>query len=611
MSDLLSALSAMFDQGAPPDESGALASLRSVLAHEALGELFLAETSGDVLALDPPADAKLPKLLRPLLAALPAAAGSLVRVQRDGRALLVLRCTDSINGRAGLLGIHRAAAEIDLSEAALCILCKLAPLVWAAYCRSTELRESQTRVRQLQAEHDTLKRTHNDTVTSVLQEREEHLQEKRRHIAQLELEVMKRSAALQEALARAEHANRAKSDFLANMSHEIRTPMTAILGFSESLLDASVSESERAELVRTIQRNGQHLLELINDILDLSKIEAGRLEAETVACSPGRIVADVAMLLRGKAETKRLSLELAFIGPIPETINTDPTRLRQILFNLMGNAIKFTEVGCVRVEVRLIRGTTDLIEFSVIDSGIGISSEGIERLFQPFTQADTSTTRRFGGTGLGLTISRRLATLLGGTLTVKSAIGQGSTFSVSVATGDLNGVKLLESPRESDFAPKSTAPSAAAPTRAATAKPLAERRILVAEDGPDNQRLITFILRKYGATVEIAENGLIAVEKAQAARSTARPFDVILMDMQMPELDGYGATSTLRRAGYRGPIIALTANAMAGDREKCLDAGCDDFATKPIDRAALLATIEKALVVAASEPALTSASTSA
>lgn len=402
--------------------------------------------------------------------------------------------------------------------------------------------------------------------------------------------------ALRSARERADVANRAKSEFLANMSHEIRTPMSAILGFSEVLVE-NAADPESVEAARTIHRNGEHLLCLINDILDLSKIEAGRLEVQCSECSAAQIVGDVVSLMSVRAQAKNLRLEVQYAGPIPATIKTDPIRLRQILINLVGNAIKFTEVGSVCLRTRLLREANQppRLGLDVIDTGIGMTSEQIARLFRPFTQADASTTRHYGGTGLGLTISRRLAEMLGGDIRVTSEPGQGSTFHLSIATGPLDGVPMWHDPNAAVRPSRSPAASAGA------ADVELRGRILLAEDGPDNQRLIAFLLKKAGAEVTLAENGQAAVQQALDARAEGRPFGVILMDMQMPVMDGFEATRRLREAGYPSPIIALTAHAMAGDREKCLDCGCDDYATKPIDRPRLYGTIAKYLASAAEQ----------
>ncbi|MFQ5514629.1 MAG: ATP-binding protein [Myxococcota bacterium] len=397
----------------------------------------------------------------------------------------------------------------------------------------------------------------------------------------------RQNAELLKAKTEAESSNLAKSHFLANMSHEIRTPMTAILGFTDEILeggDLVQIPPERLDALNAIKRNGHHLLQILNDILDLSKIEAGRLELEQVRFSPLQLTAEVCSLMRVSATQKGLMFITEYPTPLPETILGDPTRIRQILINLIGNAVKFTETGTVRLVTRLIQSDAEpCVEFEVIDSGIGMTREQIFHLFDPFTQADSSTTRRYGGTGLGLSICQRLIDMMGGAIDVESAPGRGSRFSVSLPVGSLDGIPLVENPTETESPQPAT-------TDRATRGSL-ECRVLLAEDGPDNQRLIRRMLERMGARVEIAENGLEALERALDAHAEGVPFDVILMDMQMPVLDGYGATRALRRAGYHEPVIALTAHAMSSDRERCLQAGCDDFVTKPIDRQALFDTI--------------------
>jgi PAS domain S-box-containing protein len=388
----------------------------------------------------------------------------------------------------------------------------------------------------------------------------------------------------------AEAASRAKSDFLANMSHEIRTPMTSILGYSENLLDPDLANSDRREAIDAIRRNGDHLMRIINDILDISKIESGRLEVERVRCSPIRIIEEVRSLMQPRAQAKGLTFRVESVGPIPEFIRSDPTRLRQVLINLIGNAIKFTQKGVVALRYGLDDSAAGngepLLRCEVIDTGIGMSAEQLRRIFDPFTQGDESTTRRFGGTGLGLTISRRLCEMLGGRIDVQSEPGHGSTFKATVATGSLDGVAMIR-PHEqvSDQAVRGKAPGLRQP-----ADTLAGR-VLLAEDGPDNQRLISFVLRKAGLDVAVVDNGQRAVAAALEAWRTDQPFDVILMDMQMPVQDGYSAASELRSLGYDRPIVALTAHAMSTDREKCLHAGCDDYAAKPIQRNELIRLI--------------------
>ena len=387
----------------------------------------------------------------------------------------------------------------------------------------------------------------------------------------------------------AEAATRSKSEFLANMSHEIRTPMTAILGFAENLLEPDLSESERLNASQTIHRNGQYLLRIINDILDLSKIEAGRMTVEHVTCSPCQLVADVASLVRVRAGAKGLPFKIECTGPMPETIQTDPIRLRQILLNLIGNAVKFTEVGSVRL-ITQMAGDTErpAVQFDVVDTGTGMTQKQVANLFQPFTQADASTSRRFGGTGLGLVISKRLANMLGGDIwVVESQPNRGTRFRATVATGPLDGVAMIDDP----LTATAVRTEGKEGERAESPARLDNRRILLAEDGPDNQRLIAHVLKKAGAEVIVVDNGERAVHAVEASIEEQAPFDTVLMDMQMPVMDGYEATRRLRQVQYDRPIIALTAHAMSTDRDKCIESGCNDYASKPVDRQALIALI--------------------
>ena len=384
----------------------------------------------------------------------------------------------------------------------------------------------------------------------------------------------------------AEAANESKSEFLANMSHEIRTPMTAILGLTETLLEPDIPNYERLDAILIIRRNGEHLLQIINDILDISKIEAGKVDIENIRCCPVQLVADVKSLMQMKAIAKDLAFTVEFVGSIPEFVHTDPTRLKQILVNLLGNAIKFTEHGGVRLLISFLQNDADsMLQCDVLDTGIGLTEKQINDLFKPFNQGDSTTTRRFGGTGLGLAISRRLAQLLGGDLTVRSTRGEGTAFRLRVKTGSLDDVTML------DLHAIASITDSQLPTKTHTALPQLAGRFLLVEDNETNRFIIQRLLEKAGASISSAANGKIAVDKALEAMEQGKPFDVILMDMQMPIMDGYEATRLLRRSNYTGPIIALTAHAMSGDRQKCLDAGCTDFATKPINRNLLLETI--------------------
>lgn len=422
---------------------------------------------------------------------------------------------------------------------------------------------------------------------------------------QLELqanELSRRSEELEVARQVAVQASEAKSDFLANMSHEIRTPMTAILGYADLLLeegDVIRSPERRVEAVRIIQRNGDHLLSIINDILDLSKIEAGKLAVEVMECSPAAILDEVLSLMSVRAQMKGIAFRVEYETAVPATICSDPTRLRQILLNLAGNAIKFTEHGRVTAIARTVSGEVPRIEFDLVDTGLGMTLEQKDRLFQPFSQADTSTARKFGGTGLGLTICKRLSEMLGGDVSiVESTPGVGTRFRLTIVIGSLEGIQMVIPDPETMALGRDGGRSdlqAIETNSTESPSPLAGFRILVADDVPVNQKLVNHFLTKAGATVTITSDGQEAVTQALAAWTAQRPYDVILMDMQMPVMDGYEATALLRAKGYRGRIMALTAHAMSSDRQKCLAAGCDDHTSKPIDRKKLIAQIRSQL----------------
>jgi signal transduction histidine kinase/AmiR/NasT family two-component response regulator len=409
------------------------------------------------------------------------------------------------------------------------------------------------------------------------------------------IEIRQR-ASLKAAMLAAQSADRAKSEFLANMSHEIRTPLAAILGYTEVLREGNRNPDEMAhfnhsDALETIHRNGEHLLQVINDILDLSKIEAGRLNVELSFASPRQLVADMTALFGARAAAKNLHLESCFDADVPDAIETDPTRLRQVLANVVGNAVKFTEKGAVYVDTKWKgpRAGPGCIEFAIRDSGIGMTQEEMSRLFQPFSQADGSTSRRYGGTGLGLAICRRLAEMMGGTIEARSEPGKGSCFTINlpVARARPHRTEDAGTAANDEVAPRDTIASGAADSR------LAGCRVLLAEDSTDNQRMICYLLQRAGAEVAVADNGQTAVDLALGELRQGSAFDLILMDMQMPILDGYEATSRLRAAGYRRPILALTAHALSAEHDKCRAAGCDEVCTKPIERAAFFATIRR------------------
>jgi diguanylate cyclase (GGDEF)-like protein/PAS domain S-box-containing protein len=401
----------------------------------------------------------------------------------------------------------------------------------------------------------------------------------RRKNAELEL-VTARETALE--------SSRLKSEFLANMSHEIRTPLTAVLGFTDMLLDPKLTVRERLNYTMTIRRNGEHLLNVLNHILDLSKIEAGKLSLERIECSPSQLLNEIASLMRVRATEKKLELTLRYETPIPERIVSDPTRIRQILLNLVTNAVKFTERGKVEIVAQWQEsaGKRPQLIVDVIDTGIGIDTESLAKLFQPFMQGDASMTRRYGGTGLGLGICAPLAAAMGGTISVETLLGHGSRFRFSLELDHVAGRRMLSNPNEASLS------GAGVQAELGDVTPI-DGAVLLAEDGHDNQILIATLLGQRGVAVTVAENGRVAVDKALAAWHSGRPFDLILMDMQMPELDGYAATSDLRSNGYSGPIVALTAHVMAGERERCMTAGCDGYLAKPVDCDALFATLRK------------------
>ena len=388
----------------------------------------------------------------------------------------------------------------------------------------------------------------------------------------LEKTVLERTSELERAAVLAHQASIAKSAFLSNMSHEIRTPLTAINGFGETLLDGDISSAERAEAVHAIVRNGTHLLHIVNDILDMSKIEAGKLQVECLAISLFEFMADIDSFIGKQATEKGLEFRIDYHYPLPGEIKTDPLRLKQILLNLGSNAVKFTRDGSIKIAVSC-DWNSNALSFEFIDTGVGLAPDQEEKLFSPFTQADSSTTRRYGGTGLGLHLSKRLAELLGGTITVRSEPGVGSRFKVTVNSDCVGQSALVQAP---PHATQNTTSTRTAPP--ADLLPLGGR-VLLADDNPDNQRLISLFVRKMSLALTVVENGEQAVQRA-----TMEDFDVILMDMQMPVMDGLTAVKILRGKNYAKPIIALTANVMKHDCELYAAAGCNDYIAKPLSR---------------------------
>ena len=397
--------------------------------------------------------------------------------------------------------------------------------------------------------------------------------------------------ALRAANERAQSANRAKSEFLANMSHEIRTPMNALLGYIELLCDPDATEEERGKYGETIRRSSDHLLTILNDILDISRIEASRLVINSADVSPFGLAKEVLSLMMPQASERDLEFVLDVPGAIPEVIETDLVRARQILLNLVGNAIKFTHSGHVKLVLRLDENEASdhrYLCFDVVDTGIGIPSDKLEQIFEPFSQADTSSTRRYGGTGLGLTISKRLAILLGGDIAVTSELGRGSMFTLRLYAGELRRAALRPYSNEECR----LQPGAEKVREEGSSLRLAGH-VLVVEDVELNQRLMAALLRRAGATVDLADDGHQGMELALAAEKKGEPYDLVVMDMQMPVMDGYDAVRALRAAGFTRPILALTALAMTTDRERCLAAGCNDYETKPVQRERLITTCHR------------------
>ena len=371
-----------------------------------------------------------------------------------------------------------------------------------------------------------------------------------------------------------ERANKLKTTFLANMSHEIRTPLASIMGFAELLKDKTVNDNDKSRFLEMIIKNGSSLSRIIDDILDLSKVESGHLEVENTEIAFDHLLFEVLALFREKAKNKNIDLNLNLNSQVPTRIKSDPTRVRQILINLVGNAIKFTKDGGVQIDIHADMLEHDQCRFQIQirDTGIGLTADQAERLFRPFTQADNSTTRKYGGTGLGLTLSKRLAQALGGDIRiVKSVLGEGSVFAFNFTaevTPEENRCEI----------PDNTQPPADID--------LHNIRVLLAEDSPDSQELIKYVLSNHGAQVTLASDGAEALELARN-----NEFDIVLMDIQMPEIDGYEVTRKLRAENFSKPIIALTAHAMLEERVKTKAAGCDAHITKPLNFRQLVSTV--------------------
>jgi len=383
-------------------------------------------------------------------------------------------------------------------------------------------------------------------------------------------ELAAKNKELEAAWFEAANATHAKSKFLASMSHEIRTPLTSIIGFAETLGDINQDPDDLKHAAESIKRSGNHLYEIINDVLDISKIEAGQIELEMIETSPSAIVNEVTTIMEEKIKKKGLKFRVNYFFPLPKTIITDPTRLRQILLNLLGNAVKFTNEGIVCINTSY-QPAERSIKFEVSDTGIGMSKDVQDKVFEPFSQAEKSTTRKFGGTGLGLSISKQLAERMGGGIVCDSKLGYGSAFTATISIGEISDPELIYESAEIDETRNETIASI-------TRNKKYSGRILIAEDTEENQKLLSLHLRKSGIDVEIVSDGRQALNAA-----LQQQFDLIFMDMQMPVMGGLDAIRMLRQRGYNKPIVALTANTSQSDKDACIEAGADGFISKPID----------------------------
>ncbi len=400
-------------------------------------------------------------------------------------------------------------------------------------------------------------------------------------------------------------ASEERDQFLSRMSHSIRSPLTSVLGYTDLLMDTDPPREERDEYLGVIRRNGENVLTILGDLLDLYQLKSGKVAFERVEICPFDIVNEVALFTREHAEERSLEFVTECEGKIPSIIETDLERVRQILVTLVSNAIQFTESGRIRIGIRLLPAEGSdrhLLEFKVADTGRGMTPQQADRAFDAYSRSGKDPRSRVGGTGLGLAIARELSRGLGGDLTLETSLGQGTCVTFTIDVGTIARVPLMEAPE--GFQPRERGPALPKPGKAAKPAELElitglSGRLLLAEDTADVRAFLESVLRKAGLEVETAEDGEVAFAKAIAAWEMGQPFDAVLMDMQMPVLNGFDATAKLREKGYQGPIIAITSHALKGDRELCIQAGCDAYTSKPIDRQHLLSTIAEYLKKAA------------
>lgn len=401
-------------------------------------------------------------------------------------------------------------------------------------------------------------------------------------------------------------ASEEQDQFLSRMSHSIRSPLTSVLGYTDLLMDTDPPREERDEYLGVIRRNGENVLTILGDLLDLYQLKSRKVVFERVEICPFDILSEVSRFTREQVEERSLEFVTEAEGKIPSMITTDLERVRQVLVTLVSNAIQFTESGRIRIGIRLVPvegSDRHLLEFKVADTGRGMSPQQADRVFDAYSRSGKDSRSRAGGTGLGLAIARELARGLGGDITLETSLGQGTCVTFTIDVGTLERVPLMEAPE--GFQPRERGPAPPKPAKAAKPAELElitglSGRLLLAEDTADVRAFLASVLRKAGLEVEMAEDGEVAFEKAIAAWETGQPFDAVLMDMQMPVLNGFDATAKLREKGYQGPIIAITSHALKGDRERCIEAGCDAYTSKPIDRQHLLRTIAEYLTKAAS-----------